>query len=115
MTYLVSRRSVLRGLFAAPAIIAIDRLMPVRALAAIAPRAPATLLVGDWGAEWRSAGQFLYASIAGAAINSVPGDSIVVAPGHVETVGSEGLFVPSGRAFACDRLKIRFTDLTLER
>lgn len=45
---LLTRRNVLRSLFAAPAIIAAERLMPVRALALIAPPALALPPLAGW-------------------------------------------------------------------
>ena len=51
---LIQRRNLLRGLFAAPAIIAIDRLMPVRAIV----EAKNSLLVGYKGAPIFDAGLF---------------------------------------------------------
>lgn len=84
----LSRRGFLGGLFAAPAIIALDRLMPVRAVPLL--RAPTTLYVNAADAllpsSINNAARALFASIAEALDYSIPGDSIMVLAGHVETL-----------------------------
>lgn len=85
----LSRRGFLSGLFAAPAIIALDRLMPVKALAFL--RSPTVLFVDS--ALPRGASGLVFPTLAAAIRDSIAGDSIIVAPRHTETVPSGGYVI----------------------
>jgi hypothetical protein len=100
---MITRRNALIGLFAAPAIIAIERLMPVRALKLILPTAPRVWFVSSLalasvtkkgatfyidpriptGADWDNA----FPTLAEAINNPLagPNDTYMLADGHCET------------------------------
>ena len=82
MSLALSRRSFLAGLLAAPAIVGIDRLMPVRSvwseagLVRLVPLVPKGIVHPGW--------RFL--TIAAAMDKATFGDTIYVPTGHVETM-----------------------------
>lgn len=83
----ISRRKFLTCLFAAPAIIAIDRLMPVKVLAML--RDPTKLFVD----RHMIPNGLTFSSLADALAASITGDTVVVSSGHLELAPWNGFVI----------------------